>query len=175
MAVAEHYNSGRHVLTELGLGLDPAQAATPVPACPGWTVKDVYAHLAGVAADVLAGNLEGVATPPWTARHVADRADQSLTQILAEWATGSISLAADTTATGAGVELLVPEGWASREVQARLVVAGSEADLAHRHDMVTRGAEQGGIGREAVLGLRHADLKMAVALFLPLMELVAHP
>lgn len=50
--------------------------------------------------------------------------------ILAEWGTGSVSLAADTRASGAGVELLVPEGWTSREVEGRgLVVAASEVDL----------------------------------------------
>ncbi|MGH2712105.1 MAG: DUF2510 domain-containing protein [Actinomycetota bacterium] len=50
--------------------------------------------------------------------------------ILTGWGTGSVALAADTRASGAGVELLVPEGWTSREVEGRgLVVASSEADL----------------------------------------------
>lgn len=50
--------------------------------------------------------------------------------ILAGWTTGSGALAADTSASGAGVELLVPEGWTYREVEGRgLVVASSEEDL----------------------------------------------
>ena len=116
MAVAEHYNRGRHVLTELAVDLTPEQAATPVPACPGWTVKDVYAHLAGGAADVLAGNLEGLATPPWTAKHVADRSDHSLNQILAEWAKTGPKLEEALRAIGdAGTERIVVDVWSHEQ------------------------------------------------------------
>jgi len=34
-------------------------------ACPTWSIKDVYAHLAGIASDILAGNTEGAATEAW--------------------------------------------------------------------------------------------------------------
>ena len=84
--IAELYASGRHALLDLAATLSADEAATLVPACPQWTVKDVYAHLTGVVADVLGGRLEGVATDPWSARQVAERADRSLTEICAEWA-----------------------------------------------------------------------------------------
>jgi uncharacterized protein (TIGR03083 family) len=127
MVVAEHYNKGRHVLTELSLDLTPDQAATPVPACPGWTVKDVYAHLAGVAADVLAGNLEGVATPPWTARHVADRADRSLTEIVLEWSASGPKLEEALRAIGdEGTERIVVDIWShEQDVRGALAKPGS--------------------------------------------------
>jgi uncharacterized protein (TIGR03083 family) len=84
--IAELYFAGRHGLLDLAATLTDADAATKVPATPAWTVKDVYAHLAGTVADALGGRMEGVATEPWTARQVADRADRTLTEICAEWA-----------------------------------------------------------------------------------------
>lgn len=56
------------------------------PATPAWTVKDLYAHLTGVAADVLAGNVVFPGTDEWTAKQVAERADLSPEQVCAEWA-----------------------------------------------------------------------------------------
>jgi uncharacterized protein (TIGR03083 family) len=127
MVVAEHYNRGRHVLTELSLDLTPEQAATPVPACPGWTVKDVYAHLAGVAADMLAGNLEGVATPPWTAKHVADRADRSLSEIVLEWSQTGPRVDEALRAIGdVGTERIVSDIWShEQDVRGALSKPGS--------------------------------------------------
>ena len=60
-------------------------ASTPVPACPLSTVHDVVAHLPGLCADVLAGNIGGAATDDWTAAQVAARAARSTTEVLAEW------------------------------------------------------------------------------------------
>jgi uncharacterized protein (TIGR03083 family) len=86
VSIAELYRDGRQRLLGLAAGLGAADAARPVPACPGWTVKDVYAHLAGVAADVLARRLDGMMTGPWTARQVQERASASLAEVCAEWA-----------------------------------------------------------------------------------------
>ena len=44
-----------------------ADPATPMPTCPGWTVKELFAHVSGVAADVLAGNIAEAGTEPWVA------------------------------------------------------------------------------------------------------------
>ena len=41
-----------------------------VPATPDWSVHDVVSHLYGVMTDVSSGNLDGVATPVWTAAQV---------------------------------------------------------------------------------------------------------
>jgi hypothetical protein len=59
-------------------------SAIPVPACPAWDVHDTVAHLAGVGADILAGNLEGVASDPWTAAQVDARKDRTLDELLEE-------------------------------------------------------------------------------------------
>jgi uncharacterized protein (TIGR03083 family) len=84
MDFVEVHRQGRERVLELAEGLDDAAASTVVRACPQWTVKDVYAHMVGVPADILAGRLEGVATDPWTARQVAERADRSLQEVCAE-------------------------------------------------------------------------------------------
>ncbi|MDQ3147983.1 MAG: maleylpyruvate isomerase family mycothiol-dependent enzyme [Actinomycetota bacterium] len=79
------YAEGRRRVGGLVAGLDAEGAATTVPACPEWSVKDVVAHLTGICADVLAGNLEGVATDPWTAAQVEARRSASLGEVVAEW------------------------------------------------------------------------------------------
>jgi len=79
------YAEGRQRLTGLVGGLRPEAGATPVSTCPAWTVKDVLAHLTGVCADILAGNVAGVATDPWTAAQVAGRRKRTLDEIVEEW------------------------------------------------------------------------------------------
>lgn len=85
MNMGEMYRAGRVGMIAIGRSLSSDQAAMRVPACPGWTIKDVYAHQAGVVADALAGRLDGVATDPWTARQVEERKDASLSDVLDEW------------------------------------------------------------------------------------------
>lgn len=60
-------------------------ADMPVPATPGWTVKDVVAHLAGTLDDYRLGALDGVPDDEWTARQVEARRHRSLSDIGAEW------------------------------------------------------------------------------------------
>jgi uncharacterized protein (TIGR03083 family) len=86
MDVAWLYSTTRGQLLDLAQSMDDAQANLPVPALPGWTVKDAYAHLTGLCADVLDGRMEGAGEPPWSARQVAERADRSLAEVCAEWA-----------------------------------------------------------------------------------------
>lgn len=76
------YRDGRTRFVELVRDADPT---TPVPACPRWTVKDVFSHVAGIPADILAGRVEGVATEPWTQAQVDARQSQSIADIAAEW------------------------------------------------------------------------------------------
>jgi uncharacterized protein (TIGR03083 family) len=79
------YAEGRVRLAELVTSADPEGRTAPVPGCPQWAIRDVIAHLTGVCADVLAGQMDGVATEPWTARQIAERKARSLPEILAEW------------------------------------------------------------------------------------------
>ena len=59
-------------------------AAKPVPACSEWRVRDVIAHLSGLATDIASGNLDGAASDAWTAAQVDARRDLSVDELLAE-------------------------------------------------------------------------------------------
>ena len=85
MDVATCYARTRAELLALAARLSAEDAMTPVPALPGWSVRDAYAHLAGVCADLVDGNLDGLATPPWTARQLAERTGRALPEIAEEW------------------------------------------------------------------------------------------
>lgn len=83
------YGATRERVGSLVRDLDDAAAATPVAACPGWTVHDVVAHLAGTVTDVLAGNLDGVGGGAWTGAQVAARRDVPIPDLVDEWDKGS--------------------------------------------------------------------------------------
>ncbi len=56
-----------------------------VPCCPDWTVSQVVSHTTGVCADILAGNIAGAGTDPWTEVQVDTRRGRSLEEVLVEW------------------------------------------------------------------------------------------
>ncbi|NJC73156.1 hypothetical protein HC031_26055 [Planosporangium thailandense] len=86
MPTREVYARSRRRLLDLAAGLDEVTAARDLPALPGWSVKDAYAHLAGVCADVLDGR-QGLPLADWGERTVAERRERSLADVVAEWAT----------------------------------------------------------------------------------------
>lgn len=55
------------------------------PATPEWTIHDIVAHLAGITTDIVTGTMDGVGTDEWTARHVHDRLDRTMAELLQEW------------------------------------------------------------------------------------------
>jgi uncharacterized protein (TIGR03083 family) len=71
------------------------------PAAPEWRTRDVLAHLVGVTADVLAGNLEGVTTDAWTAAQVEPRRDRPLADLLAEWDANALQVEPQIASWGA--------------------------------------------------------------------------
>ena len=79
------YIDTRARLLAMAATLDAAAVATPVRATPGWAVKDVYAHLTGLASDFVVGRREGMGTPEWTARQVDDRRGADLATVCREW------------------------------------------------------------------------------------------
>ncbi len=82
------YRETRLRLQNLAPQLDDAELATMTLACPAWSVKDIYAHLSGLASDLTNGQKRAGA-PEQTARQVAERADWPLHEICDEWmATG---------------------------------------------------------------------------------------
>ena len=79
------YRDTRTALTALTRSLDDPDQARPVPATPGWDVRDVVGHVVGISADLLAGNLAGAGTDEWTAAQVDPRRGVPLADVLAEW------------------------------------------------------------------------------------------
>ncbi|QRN79828.1 MAG: maleylpyruvate isomerase family mycothiol-dependent enzyme [Nocardiopsis sp. BM-2018] len=85
MDSARIYENCQNRLLELAATLDRDQLATVVPACPDWTVQQVYAHLAGLATDVVNGDVTPPATDEVTGRQVAARAGHGIERLIAEW------------------------------------------------------------------------------------------
>jgi len=78
------YRDNVEALIALAGDLDGDQLATHVPATPAWTVRDVYAHLAGGPADALSGRMDGAPGPEWTSRHVGERARLPIEVLVSE-------------------------------------------------------------------------------------------
>lgn len=115
MHLTHLYAATRQRVVALVAGLDEGQLATGVPACPGWSVRDVVAHLAAIAEDGLAGGLSGPPDDRQTAAQVARFARYSLAGILAAW-----------TAAAAGFGEVIE---ASRSWPAVIDVASHEQDI----------------------------------------------
>lgn len=56
-----------------------------VPACPGWTLHDLLAHVTGVMQDFVSGNTDGAPGPAWTAGHVARFREAHLESVKSAW------------------------------------------------------------------------------------------
>lgn len=79
------YRETRERLTALVSGLDGEALATPVPACPEWSVRGVLSHLVATPQDAMAGRLRGIPSEEFTAAQVARLADLDLAGLLALW------------------------------------------------------------------------------------------
>lgn len=141
MPIADFYFEGRVRLLELAANIGPDAAATQVPALPGWTVKDTYAHLAGACTDLADGRTDGQGTPAWTQRQVDERRDHDLPQICAEWARRGPDLERvireveeeldDLEEAERRFYHLIPELWAHEyDIRAALVWLGPDLDQA---------------------------------------------
>lgn len=72
-------------VVELVRDLTDEQAATTVPACPDWTVRELLAHVVGAGVDVVSGNEVDDHNAGWTQGHVERRRDASIADLVAEW------------------------------------------------------------------------------------------
>lgn len=84
---AQAYRATRGRILEIVVAAADGDLAVRAPATPEWRVRDVLAHLAGVSADILAGNLDGVASDAWTAAQVDARRGRPVADLVAEWST----------------------------------------------------------------------------------------
>lgn len=76
------------LLTDAG----PSAWHLPVPACPGWSVRDVVAHMAAVAGDWADGTLTGAPTDAETAEHISRFTGHASAEVLEAWADSTARL-----------------------------------------------------------------------------------
>jgi uncharacterized protein (TIGR03083 family) len=80
------YRDTRERLSDLISELDPVAYGTDVPACPGWAVRDVLAHLTAIPEDAIAGRLVGLPDEEFTADQVSRFAGVPVAEMLTRWA-----------------------------------------------------------------------------------------
>jgi uncharacterized protein (TIGR03083 family) len=101
-SIGELYTLAQASFAELARSLTDDEWAQRVPCCPGWTVRDVLSHVAGVADDIVNGRVEGAATPPWTAAQVERYRDVPVDELLVGWAEQAPTIAGLLDAVGEG-------------------------------------------------------------------------
>lgn len=151
------YGACRERISALVADLTDEQASTPVPACPGWTVHDVVAHLSGSVADLLAGKLEGVGSDEWTAAQVEARRATPISEMLAAWAQGSPQFEDALRAIGGTMAALgVADAWNHEQDLRGALDAPGGGDPAAEHTAIEgyAGAVGGGWAAAGVAPLR---------------------
>ncbi len=148
-----------------------------VPATPGWSVQDLVAHLTGLAADWVSGNLEAYASAGWTARQVEERSGRPLAEVLAEWESSAPRLGAILTEPGAAGlpdPLMTAFGPVASAAWPDMIVTDAAM---HEHDIRGGLGEPGARTSHAVmLALRsHVGLLRFVGGAFGLPPLVLHP
>jgi uncharacterized protein (TIGR03083 family) len=122
-----------------------------VPAAPAWTVREMVAHLAGLAADWVNGNLDEYASDVWTAAQVDARSGWDLDRVLEEWETAAPQLESILRQPGA-VGLPEPLNTAFGPVPAMAWPDIIVTDLAlHEHDIRGAVARPGARRSDAVM------------------------
>jgi uncharacterized protein (TIGR03083 family) len=79
------YQRLRRELLALVDSCDADALRTPVPATPAWTVRDVLAHVVGIAADLNAERFGDGDADAWTAAQVDERRCRSVKELSCEW------------------------------------------------------------------------------------------
>ena len=115
------YRGCRERVVEVVTGLGDDELKQQVPSCPDWSVRDLTAHIVGVAADFSVGNLEQVGSSDWTSAQITARAGRSVSELIDEWT--KLAEQVEPTAD------LIPPG------AAQMLVGDA---VTHEHDM--RGA-----------------------------------
>ena len=82
---SQAYANGFERIARLVRDVKDEQLERVVPACPEWTVRELVAHLTGVASDSITANVAEMGRSNWTQTQVDARKDDSLEEILEEW------------------------------------------------------------------------------------------
>lgn len=93
---AQLYRDHVAAVSALASDLSDDELATVVPGSPEWSVHEVVAHMAGVSHDTAHSRTDGAPSGDWTERHVAERRDKPVPDLLAELADHQDAVAAST-------------------------------------------------------------------------------
>ena len=66
-------------------GVDEQAMEQRVPACPGWTARELLSHVVGLGADVLGGDEPDDHNEGWTQAQVDARQGRSVGELVEEW------------------------------------------------------------------------------------------
>ena len=80
------YRRSRERIVELVSDLDAGAASRRVAACPDWTVRQLLAHVVGLATEISSGNPPGADSQAWVDSIVEARASSGIADLLDEWA-----------------------------------------------------------------------------------------
>jgi uncharacterized protein (TIGR03083 family) len=83
---ADYLSAYRAIYERITEVVTDGSCGVAVPACPGWRVHDVLAHLCGLCEDWVDHRLEGYASEDWTAIQVARHVGAECSRILDSWA-----------------------------------------------------------------------------------------
>jgi uncharacterized protein (TIGR03083 family) len=81
----EEWTRAQQRVIDLVAELPPERAEVRVPACPGWTVRDLLSHMVGLGVDVVAGDEPDDHNDAWTGRQVTERRGRDVAALVAEW------------------------------------------------------------------------------------------
>lgn len=101
--VGVHYRTSRERFTAFIRELSPDELETAVPSCPGWSVRDVLGHVAGITDDALHGRMKGIPDDAQTADQVARSAQLSVDELLTRWEAQSPDFQAVLTSVGPSI------------------------------------------------------------------------
>ena len=107
IAWAAEYDAARERIGRLLEAATADEAATLVPACPAWTVRDLLAHVTGLAAALSNGQMPGADQQAWLDGLVDARRERSIGELLDEWAATQPGISVFLERMGGGGSQLV--------------------------------------------------------------------
>ena len=99
-SIAELYVNAHDSFVDFAGTLSDDDWTTSMQCTPGWTVRDVLSHVAGVPDDALAGRMDGAPGEAWTAAQIERNRDLSIPELLERWAVQVADFAAAIEALG---------------------------------------------------------------------------
>ncbi|GAA3744445.1 hypothetical protein HDA32_002811 [Spinactinospora alkalitolerans] len=145
MDTARVYARSQARLLDLAARMSSSQERTPVPALPGWTVRDTYAHLAGVCADTVAGTADPDIGAEWTAGHIEQRRHLDLAAVCERWGADGPAVAGMLRAApGFPLVRAALDVWHhEHDIRGALGLPGGREDAAEVADVLARGRARG--------------------------------